>query len=323
MKKSTLISIIAAASVMLTGCSGDNNSDSQESTIQSSSSQDTDSTYDIEDNSENNSTPEPPTLTIEAKEQTDPKGIRTKMTGLDKHSIFTSQITDYKNKNGQSTLYSDDDMGIAVCEGFAYISNPSQFCYNSIDNADIFSADTLSFIGSPENELMQDFVRINVGDKVNGLTVSSAKTLFIDDDMGLKETALGKYFRGCECTFIGEMELTGYACILKDDGYGVQAGDIIFAPSGSCNLPVMCFEKDVDIGTYHTYYTGSTNGLTWFNAYGQIFLGNAQTAVADLSCLPSDGSFVRVNVVVKNISMSSTADWLNLVEAEIAAITLA
>lgn len=317
--------VIAAISVMLCGCSDNSDSSSDNSTpsgVQSTSN-------DVPDNSDNSEivsdipavTP-PPTLTIIRNEQSEPKGTRTKITGLDKYSIFTSQITDYKDKNGESGLYSDDDMSIVICDGFAYVSNPSDICYTSFDNTDIYNKDTMTFSGVSETNL-QEYVRINVGDTVNGLTVKSAKTMFIDDDMGLTEMALGKYFKACECTFSGEMELTGYVCIFPEDGYGVQTGDMLFVPSGSCNLPVMSYNKDTEIGTYHTYYYGNSLGMTWVNQYGQIFLGNINTCSADLSALPTDGTFTKVKILVNNISMSSAVDWQDIIQAEILSVTVA
>lgn len=320
MKKFKAAAIVAAVSIMLCGCS--DNSDSSSDNSISNASQST-----SEENSEiSNATVEiptevtPPTLAITQKEESEPKGTRTKITGLDKYSIFTSQITDYKDKNGESGLYSDDDMSIVICDGFVYLSDPSDICYTSYDNADIYNEDTMSFSGVSETNF-QEYVRVSIGDTVNGLTVKSAKSMFIDDDMGLSEMALGKYFKACECTFSGEMELTGYACIIPDDGYGVQAGDILFVPSGSCNLPVMSYNKDSEIGTYHTYYYGNSYGMTWVSQYGQIFLGNANTCSADLSALPTDGTFAKVNILVNNISMSSAVDWQDIIQAEILSVT--
>lgn len=322
MKKIKAAAVIAAISVMLCGCSDNPDSSSDDSNSYSQKSA-------IDGNSDNSNTASdiptevpPPALTIIQKEQSEPKGTRTKITGLDKYSIFTSQITDYKDKNGESGLYSDDDMSIVICDDFAYVSAPSDICYTSYENADIYNEESMTFSGVSEKKL-QDYVRINVGDTVNGLTVKSAKTMFIDDDMGLTEMALGKYFKACECTFDGEMELTGYVCIFPEDGYGVQTGDILFVPGGSCNLPVMSYNKDFELGTYHTYYYGNSLGMTWVNQYGQIFLGNADTCSADLSALPTDGTFTKVKVLVNNISMSSAVDWQDIIQAEILSVTVA
>lgn len=339
MNKTKLAALIAAASLILAGCANNNTTNSDDNSGSTQSSEDT-STQSSTDSStqssvqSNNSsstestestTPEPTpsepaALEIVAKEQDEPKGQRTKITGLDKHSIFTSQITSFTDKNGQQGTYSDENMALAICNGFAYISNPSDICYTSLDNADIFNKETLSFEGVSGSEKFQEYVRINEGDTVNGLKVTSAKTMFINDDMNLPETALGKYFRGCECTFSGEMELNGYICIIPEDAYGVRAGDILFVPSGNCRLPVMSFMKDTEVGTHHTYFTGSDYGMTYVNQYGQIFLGNINTTKADLSAFTETGKFTKAKLTVKNVKMSSSYDWTNFIEAEIVTI---
>lgn len=343
----TKLAALAAAVLLLTGCTNNNpgssdnstnnstessvqsdvnssdnssNSDSTDSSAQSGTESSEQSSTESSENSQPDAPSEPPTLEITAKEQDEPKGARTKITGLDKHSIFTSQITSYTDKDGQQGTYSDEKMALAICDGFAYISNPSDICYTSKDNADIFNEEMLSFDGIATSPKLQEYVRINVGDKVNGLTVSSAKTMFIDDDMGLPETALGKYFRGCECTFSGEMELNGYICIVPENTYGVLSGDILFVPSGSCRLPVMSFMKDSEVGTYHTYFTGSEYGMTYVNQYAQIFLGNINSTKADLSQFTQTGEFTKAKLVVKNIRMSSSVDWNTITEAEIITI---
>ena len=82
----------------------------------------------------------------------------------------------------------------------------------------------------------------------------------------------------------------------------------------------MSFKTDEEIGIFHTYYTGYGNGMAWANKYGQIFLGNTQTTSADVSCLPTDGLFTKVKVVVKGIKMTSSPDWFDIIQADIVTI---
>lgn len=302
--------VIAALSIVLTltACNNETDPKSGDSTV-------TEST-----NSTQSQTPgTPSSLNIERASTGQPTGSPTKIEGPDGSPIYTSEFTTYTDKNGNEAEYSEDNLGNAICDGFAYIAPPGELCLTSIDNADAYDEDTLSFAGVPETKL-QDYVRVNVGDKVNGLTVQSAQTVFFDDETSTSEIPAAKYLSGCEVTFQGEMELTGYAVAVKEDNYGVQAGDILFVPQGECALPVMSFKSDDEIGLYHDYYTGSNYGLTWVNGYGQFCLGNTQTAVADISCLPTDGTFAKVKVVINNITMTSSKDWVDIIQANIVSI---
>lgn len=258
-------------------------------------------------------------LSIERTAVQPPAGAASAIKGPDGNPIYTSEFTTYTDKDGNSAEYADGNLGYAVCGGFAYIAPPGELCLTSIDNADIYSEDALSFAGVPETKF-QDYVRINVGDKVNGLTVKSAAATFRDDELNLPEDTPGKYFSGCECEFVGEMELVGYACAVKEDAYGIQAGDILFVPQGECSLPTMSFRTDEETGVHHLYYTGSNYGLTWVNQYGQIFLGNVRETTADISCLPSDGTFVKVKAVINDITMTSNKDWADITQANIVTI---
>lgn len=302
--------VIAALSIamMLTACNNETDPKSGDSPVTESTN-----------NSHSQSPAIPSSLNIERASAEQPTGSPTKIEGPDGNSIYTSEFTTYTDKNGDPAEYSDGNLGNAICDGFAYISPPGELCLTSIDNADIYDEETLSFAGVPETKL-QDYVRVNVGDNVNGLTVLSAQTVFFDDETSTSEVPSAKYLSGCEITFQGEMELNGYAVAVKEDNYGVQAGDILFVPQGECHLPVMSFKSDDKVGLYHSYYTGSNYGLTWVNCYGQFFLGNTQTATADISCLPDDGTFAKVKVVVNNITMTSSKDWVDIIQANIVSI---
>lgn len=317
MKTPQAAAIIAAIStaLALTACTNETNSlanstDTPDSKADSAITESTD---------DRTHQPSASSLNIEKAATQPPAGTATKIEGPDGTPIYTSEFTTYTDKNGNPADYTDGNLGYAVCSGFAYIAPPGELCLTSIDNADIYNEDTLSFAGVPDTKF-QDYVRINVGDKVNGLTVKSASATFGDDEMNLPENKCGKYFSGCECEFIGDMELVGYACAVKEDAYGIQAGDILFVPQGECPLPSMSFKTDEETGVHHLYYTGSNYGLTWVNQYGQIFLGNTQETTADISCLPSDGTFVKVKVVIDNIRMTSNKDWIDLIQANIVTI---
>ncbi len=302
--------VIAALSIAITitACSSRTNPDDDNSSIAESTN-----------NSQIQSPLTTSSLSIERASDEQPTGTPTKIEGPDGNPIYTSEFTTYIDKSGNAAEYSDGNLGSAVCDGFAYIAPPGELCLTSVDNADIFDEETLSFAEVPETKL-QDYVRVNVGDKVNGLTVLSAQTVFSDDGTGTSEVLGARYFSGCKIVFQGEMELNGYAVAVGEDDYGVQAGDILFVPQGECCLPVMSFKSDDAIGLYHSYYTGSSYGLTRVNCYGQFCLGNIQDTTADISCLPNDGTFAKVKVIISDITMTSNKDRVDIIQANIVSI---
>ena len=260
-------------------------------------------------------------------------GEPTVLVGLAGDVIYTDEIASVIANDGGSggaELYSEDFLAVN-CKDFIYLSKPSGKCYNDRDNADIYNASAMSFDGVPD-EPLKDYARVNVGESFCGLTLRSASTnfqnrsdtvFFMRDGSQKTGAELGFpeiNFAGGECTFDGQLTLEGYACAVAADVYGIAAGDIIFVPSDGCSLPVMSYTFDPSIGVCREWNTGANFGMVWCSEYGTVYLGSIDTAAADVSCLPSDGSFVKVRVTAENITMRSGIEFGDFVFADIAEI---
>ena len=264
-----------------------------------------------------------------------PVGEPTILYGLAGDRIYTGDIETVftGDDTGGAELYSEEFTAIN-CKDFIYLAAPSGKCFNNRDNADIYDEAGMSFEGVPGGSF-KDYVRVNVGDTFCGLTLRSAKTnfqskeeyVFFTSDGSVKTAAELPfpeiYFSGGECEFDGQLELSGYACAVAADVYGIAAGDIVFLPGEGCTLPVISYSFDPDVGFCHEFHTKADFGMVWSCEYGNIFLGNTGTTAADVSLLPEDGSFVKVKVTIDRIAMSSSLDFGDILSAEIVDIKLA
>lgn len=199
----------------------------------------------------------------------------------------------------------------------AYYSLPLYPCLTSLDSE--YDEDALLFRDAPQTE-QSVYFKAKKGDKIFGLTVAEASSEFsIDWDHFNLVSAT-------DLTLEGEITLSGYACVVPDNEYGISVGDIIFLPVGNVQLPVVRFVS-VDENEKIYRRTGDIyvrNGITYTNEFAEFFLlGNINDTAADVSILPSDGSLVKVNVTISNIKMTTTLNWLTQINAEIISITSA
>lgn len=304
MKKSALIFALSLM-LLFTGCSGNGTSDSDSST------ESTSQTYsaNISESSEI------------------PNENQTKLVGLAGDRISKSEITQAFNTDGSSE-YSDDQFQTAVCNGFVYLAEPTLNNPNNIDNADTFDADTMTFAGMPADKL-KNYKRVNVGDTISGLTVTAAQSNFSADSLdGFDKNTLSEkfpeiYFSAANCELNGELKMTGYACVIPEDDYGIESGTILLVPSGECPLPVMGYASDEESGIYHRANVGMRGDFIWAGEYGQINIGNINSVSADVSALPTDGTFVKVTVTLDSIKLSGGVNFNNIATAEIVKIDLA
>lgn len=315
MKKSALIFALSIT-LLLNGCNGNGNSDSGSS---SESTSQTDSTsIGLQTESGSESTGDSSEIPAENS---------TKLVGLAGDKILKSEITQVFNSDG-SEEYSDENFQSVVCNGFVYLAEPTFNNLNSIDNADAFDEGTKTFAGMSADKL-KNYKRLNVGDTISGLTVTSAQSNFGSDSIdGFDKNALSEkfpeiYFNAGNCKLSGELKMTGYVCVIPEDEYGIESGTILFVPSGECPLPVMAYSSDEQTGVFHRANVGMHGDFTWAGEYGQINIGNINSTTADVSMLPTDGTFVKVNVTVDSISLSGSINFNNITTAEIVDITLA
>ncbi len=268
-------------------------------------------------------------FTESSKAQT--SGEPTFLTGLDGEKILTSEITEAFGESGAISPeeLTEENFGSAVCAGFVYAAPPSEFYRNDRDNSEVFNEADMTFTDSTGAEPLKNYERLNVGDKVGSLTLTKAETSFSRDletrsftlsdgsektgaQLGLPEI----FFAGGKAEFDGELTMKGYLCRIAADDYGVSEGELLFVPSEGADIPVLsyCFDGG---GFYHAPRVYSFSGLVWQNEFGYMTLGNAADTSADVSSLPKDGSFVKAEVTVCNIEMSSGVNFTDRVKAEL------
>lgn len=255
------------------------------------------------------------------------------LVGLAGDTVSPSEVTTVFTNDGSdcspSELTEERFSGV-LCDGFTYIAEPSKISRNDVDNADVYDSGNMRFTDI-SSEPVKNYVRLNVGDTICGLTLKEAQVNFargseqelfemkdgstkLGSELGLREI----YFKSGTAKFEGELAMEGFICRIAEDMYGVNAGDIIFVPSdGEANFPVMSYRLSGDDGFYHTSQLYSLAGLTWQNEFGYVLLGNAGSVTADISALPDDGTFVKALVTVENPELTCGLNFVSTVKAEL------
>lgn len=214
-----------------------------------------------------------------------------------------------------------------------YVAMPNGIFRTSLDNPDVFDKENNRFTDIPE-EKKKDFILVEEGNEICGLKVKKVVSQFAVDgamrpyqlpdetwkpgvELGFPEI----YFNHGELELEGSVEMTGYISIVAEDVYGVNVGDIRFIPT-ECKpaMPVLYYTFDPTEGFYHDAGNCFIDGnIVYANEYGCgcFGLGNKSETTADISDIPTDGSFIKAKIVVQNISMSSTVDWFTKVSGEL------
>lgn len=240
------------------------------------------------------------------------------ITGVMGEKILTTEISSVFTNNGAELTAMEltkDTFSAVLCDGFAYLAEPSGLARNSIDHADVYDENTLEF-GDVTPQPVSDYKRVNVGDTIGGLTLKEAQVNFASgSEMGLPDVA----FVYGSAMFEGELTMTGYISRAAEDTYNFMTGDLMFVPcDGESTLPVMSYTYDEQLGYCHApQYVSSGSGFTWYNEFGYIYLGNAADTTADISVIPDDGTFVKVKVTFNKLMMSSGIDRGNVITAEL------
>lgn len=306
-RKVFALSLAAFIAISLCGCNS--GSESSSGTDKSSSTNDN---INSDNSSRTDSTPVYPI----PSDATFLKGAAGDIIGL-------SEITgvwNLENKEISPESLTEENFFRATIDS-AYYALPLFQCLTDRDNE--YDEDELLFKDAPQGS-QSDFIKVKKGDTIFGITVSEASSEF-----NLNSPVLGVVVR-TSLTLEGEITLTGYARVIPGNEYGVAVGDIIFLPTGNVPLPVVRFDgcdKDgvITRRTGDVYIGGSSeDSITFTNEFTDRFtLGNISTASADISVIPTDGSFKKVNVTISNIVMKSSADWLTQIDAKIVSISAA
>ncbi len=300
-KKITIMAIITAIAVSVCGCNGDPQSAGQDSgTISDGSSENSVNTP---------SYPVPEDATF--------------LKGAAGDVIGASEITaafNIENQEISPEMITEENFFKATIDN-AYYALPLYHCFTDREGG--YDTENLLFKDAPQGS-QSDFIKAKKGDKICGLTVVEAYSEF-----DLNSPVPGVVV-GTSLSLEGEITLTGYARVIPENEYGVSVGDIVFIPTGSVNLPVVRFDGCDNDGvitrrTGDVYIMdGSTDSLTYTNEFAdQFVLGNINDISADIGCLSTDGSFTKVNVTIRNITMKSTINWITQVQAELVSVSKA
>lgn len=247
-----------------------------------------------------------------------PDGIETFITGMMGEKIYSSEISAVFTNDGSELTAEEltrDNFSAVLCDGFAYLAQPSGISRNSVDNVDVYDSENMRFIDTVA-EPISNYTRVNVGDRIGGLTLREAQVNFAGGkEMGLPDIA----FVYGTAMFDGELTMTGYISRAAADSYNFMSGDLMFVPcDGEAKFPVMSYSYDSALGYCHApQYLSSGSDFTWMNEFGFIYLGNASLTTADISGIPNDGSFVKVKLTINNLMISSAVDRSNSIVAEI------
>ena len=187
--------------------------------------------------------------------------------------------------------------------GFVFAAEPSG--YNISTFAGNFNPEEV-----PEYDDIT-YRRINVGESICGLKLTSADCSF----------AQSQGFVGGSARLEGTIEVSGWARLApEDDGYTAR-GDIEFViDADSMKLPVIYYWSIEDGALCTRIWSRSSGAESWVNEYPQFYLGNANEESsydADISMLPSDGSYVRVKLTLDKIECSSYIDFVSTINAVI------
>lgn len=321
MKRQLALAAVVLSAAMLTACSDENSSeeisiaDTSEpaSAVDNVSGTTTDDYFETMDNYTSMSS-------AETSEPVPESGFRllADVYGLAGDKITDDDITSV-TYDEQAEL-TEDSWFYAICDGFAYIGEPTGICFNSIDNADIFDETTWTFDGLPQYA-PTEYKRLEVGDEICGLTVKSALTEFYTDNVSEATKSIPEiYFRYSSAAFEGSVTMTGYLSIAPEDDYGIGEGDIFFVPAPDSELlPVMNYTFDGS-GIYNKLYISGNNDFKWVTEYPTIRTGNINDSALNFSGIPQDNSYVKVKITVDDIVMSSAVDWLSSVGCRLVSI---
>lgn len=326
MKKFSALTIIIAAA-MLAGCADGGTSSAPENSMTSTTSlQSTKADVESSDPSSSNVNSDPLPFTL---------------FGADKVQITFADVTSVTDVDGNPIApadVKDPDWYEIVCDGFAYLAEPS-ISLNSRDNADRYDPEKLLFSDLPEYSDTK-YRRFNVGDKFGELTLKSASATFsrigYEDDEKAKETkeyyalteeqirdrgmGFAGMFERCKAEFDGTVTMTGYMRVVISE-YGIEEGTVLFIPDAdSLVLPLMNYHINYDTDSINTaLWQWNVNDFSYANEYPTIRLGNINKGT-DISGIAADGTSTKVKVTVTNISMFSDLRMSSFIDGELVSV---
>ena len=321
--KPVLAVILAAA---LCGCSSKEEGSSSSSVVESTS---TSSSTTVSSSSSSSSSSTKTSSLTESSSESEPESSEpftneTFLKGLAGDTILRTDIKQvFVPEGGDASVESltEENFSSVLCMGFIYVSEPKGIFRTNLDNADVYDDTAMSFTDISD-EKDTNYTRLNVGEKMCGMTLTFAETNFArtsEDALG----ASGSYFCYGSCTFSGETELVGYINVRTEGGSNFAGeGDVIFVPTEG-NLPVVNYSLDAEKGICHKLLNGADQNLVWSNEYGCIYLGNIfdNTSIKSFE-IPEGSEYIKCKIVVDNVKYMSSTQFYPRTEAELISIEL-
>lgn len=303
MKKITAILLTTALLAALTGCG------KTEGNSESVPSSDTPSNTTAPSESESSSTESVPESSDSSEsvpdvpEKQQPDGEPTILKGLDGEPIYTSEITQLttysleKREEVPTDTLNPENFS-AVCEGFTYVYTPRP-SVDFMSHPELFEpsegGDSYYYIGE-ELPDSYEFTRVNVGDKIGGLTVKAASSSF--ENLGYEDSE--QFYAQGNIEFEGDVELTGFVVVSEENPlYAESGGNIRFYPDSASSVKIPCtfFDLNFEEGFKARHYIDNSV-YGWYGDGGGLFLGN----IADIDSELREGdTYVKVRVVVGDI----------------------
>lgn len=317
--KAVLALILAAA---LCGCSAEEKSSStasgesslQQATIDVSSSESSSRSTTEKSSSTETSTESEPESSV-------PQTNETFLRGLADDVILKTDIKQVFVPDGQDASVdnlTEENFNSVLCMGFIYASEPRGIFRTNLDNEDVYDEAGMSF-SDVSDDKSEGYSRVNVGDKMCGMTLTFAETNFARQEM----SGQSSYFCYGSCEFSGEAELTGYINVRADgNSYSAFAHDVTFVPTAG-ELPVVNYYPDPQRGICRKLMGGADKNLVWLNEYGSIYLGNTEKDdyLAKFG-IPEGEEYVKCRVVIDWVKFTSSTQFAPRIEAKISSFEL-
>ncbi len=274
MKTKSAAVLCVAAAMLLGGCS-DSESVSRESTVSVPRSAETES--------------------VDAP-QSVPNGEPTFLIGADGVAIYTSEITEVMISDPESPFgereisveeLDESTFSSVTCGGFAYCHD-SRINVNDVEEPDKFENGV--YIGE-ELPPAAEYRRLRTGDKVGGLTVRAAETVFTRES---ELAANGSWLGWSSVYFDGELTVTGYITITENPLY--QDGMVRLMPIDS-PIPPMIYQYSEETGISHIPVFGDG----YYSETAEINLGYLEGINADMDGLKTGDRNVKVRAVIGNV----------------------
>lgn len=223
---------------------------------------------------------------------------------------------DFISEEDITEIYPYGDEGFwsyLVCDGFAYIAEPTGVSFNTEEDPELFDPATGEFKDAPRVSEAKH-KRVYVGDTVCGLTVTSASVLFDNTYLDSEAHDPYDYRRTSSAQLAGSLTLSGYLYAAKTNAPNLDyiMGDVFFIPDneGCKLLPFIGGLRDID-----KYMPVQSRGdFCYLNEYDRIICGNIyrDDFIYDFSeqAKKDENGLVKAKITVSNITMySSSAMW--------------